>query len=754
MSDEIELVAPGDVPPAEGTWKVRSNCHFCGYLCGLTATVTDGRVTDLEPDPTRYPYDQSVLAGCPRWRTTIAFLESEDRVNYPLKRVGERGSGRWRRVGWDEALADISARLLALKERYGAETLATAIGGPHATYWPLHRFLSLFGSPNNMGIGQICWNPRIWMEAVTYGWPVAPAIDEVTGGLFLWGTNPAESDNSLFWRAIQGMARQGLPVVVVDPRETRTARVASLWLAPKPGTDPVVALGLIREVIAQGGVNQAFVDQWCSGFEELAQQAAPYTPQRVEELTGVPAEKLVAAAAVWSSGVPVALVSGRGIDQLGPNTYQIHRAINCLRAITGNVDRDGACHLMTKPTFIPEVELEMSDRLAPEQREKSLNRGVISLQTWEGWEAISELTAKVGGNRLPARYLTSVHPGRVWQAALTGDPYPVRALVTMGCNPLVTYGDTRLVHDAIASMDLVVALEYHLTPTAQLADYVLPMAGALERPLLQVDGGVADVAYGGERACDPYFERRSDYDFWRDLGLRCGQSPEDWPDEDLSAAQARTMAPTGLAWDEFCNAGLWATPPVYESYKEHGFATTTGKIELASEFLPRFGGDRVPTPKQLEPLAPGPDAGTVPLTLITGARFLPYYASSYFENPSFRKRHPVPWAEFSPATAARLGLSEGDEVEVGTAHGSVRFSVRITSMVDDVVSVEYGWWYPEKPAGEPGLSGAFERNANVLTGCDVPQGPDDPKADSLIGTWRYGAQPCTVRKAAPRPSER
>ena len=178
-----------------------TNCHFCGYLCGLTATVTDGRVTDLEPDPTRYPYDQSVLAGCPRWRTNIAFLESEDRVNYPLKRVGERGSGRWRRVGWDEALADISARLLALKERYGAETLATAIGGPHATYWPLHRFLSLFGSPNNMGIGQICWNPRIWMEAVTYGWPVAPAIDEVTGGLFLWGTNPAESDNSLFWRA-------------------------------------------------------------------------------------------------------------------------------------------------------------------------------------------------------------------------------------------------------------------------------------------------------------------------------------------------------------------------------------------------------------------------------------------------------------------------------------------------------------------------------------------------------------------------
>ena len=744
--EDIEMVAPGEVPPATGTWKAKTNCHFCGYLCGLIATVEDGRVVDLAPDTSRYPYEESVIMGCPRWRNNITFLESKDRVNYPLRRVGERGSGQFERISWDEAMTDIAERLQSLRDTYGAEMLATAIGGPHATFWPLHRFLSLFGTPNNMGIGQICWNPRIWMDAITFGWTIEPALSNATSGLFLWGTNPAESDNSLFWRAIRDMSRAGTPVVVVDSRLTRTAKVASLWLAPKPGTDTTLALGLIREVIEQGGVDTEFVERWCHGYDELAAHVAPYTPEVVERVCGVSADDLRAAAAIWASHKPVALISGRGIDQLGPNTYPVHRAICCLRAITGNFDRDGACHLHTKSTFIPEVDLEFSDRLAPEQRAKSLNEGVITLQTWEGWEAISELTRKVDGNRLPARYLASVHPGRIWNAAVTGDPYPVRALIAMGCNPLVTYGDTKLVYEALQAMDLVVSLEYHLTPTAQMSDYVLAIAGALERPVLQVDGGVADVAYGGERAVDPYFERRTDYDFWRELGLRLGQDPADWPDATLSEAQARTMAPIGVTWGEFCQMGIWSVYPEFGTYEKNGFGTTTGKIELASEFLPRFGGDRLPTPKPIEQLGEAGEKGE-PLTLITGARFLPYYASSYFENPDFRKRHPRPWAEFSPATAERLGFAAGDTVIISTERGEVPFEVRITEMVDDVVSVEYGWWYPEKPVGGDSLSGVWESNANVLTTCDVPAGWDDPKADALIGTWRYGAIPCHVRRA-------
>ena len=142
----------------------KTNCHFCGYLCAFHATVEDGRVVDLEPDPSRYPYDPKVLAGCRRWKMNLDVLDGDDRVNYPLRRVGERGANNWERVSWDEALDDIAQRLSKLRDQYGSETLASMIGGPHASFWPLHRFMNMFGSPNNMGIGQICWNPRIWMD--------------------------------------------------------------------------------------------------------------------------------------------------------------------------------------------------------------------------------------------------------------------------------------------------------------------------------------------------------------------------------------------------------------------------------------------------------------------------------------------------------------------------------------------------------------------------------------------------------------
>ena len=150
----------------------KTNCHYCGYLCAFEARVEDGVVTELVPDPTRYPYDTKIVSRCRRWRMNIDKLYDEERVNYPLRRVGERGSGKFERVSWDEAIQDISTRLKALIAEHGPWTVASAIGGPHTVYWPLHRFMNLLGSPNNMGIGPICWNPRIWMDTMTYGWSI------------------------------------------------------------------------------------------------------------------------------------------------------------------------------------------------------------------------------------------------------------------------------------------------------------------------------------------------------------------------------------------------------------------------------------------------------------------------------------------------------------------------------------------------------------------------------------------------------
>ena len=727
-----------------------TNCHYCGYCCAFLATVEDGRVVDLQPDPSRYPYDERVLAGCRRWRMNLDALDGADRVNHPLRRVGERGADAWERVSWDEALDDVAGRLRALADRYGSETLASAIGGPHASFWPLHRFMNLFGSPNNMGIGQICWNPRIWMDALTFGWTVEHDITPgLTECLFLWGTNPAQSDNSLFWRSIVKLAKSDAALVVIDPRRTQAAALADVWLPVRPGTDCTLALALMHVIIEEGLIDRDFVEEWCHGFDELAEHVKPYTPARAAQVCGVSEEDIVRAARLFGGARAAALVSGRGIDQVGENVAPTHRAICCLRAITGNVDRQGACVLAEAADFVPEVEMEMTDALAPEHRARCLNTPFTPLQSYEGYEKARALTEKLG-RRLPERYLTSAAPDLVLRAMETGEPYPIRALIVNATNPLLTYADTHRVFKAFMGLDLLVVLDYYLTPTASIADYVLPIAGAIERPILQVHGGVANMGYGGPAAVEPYYERRTDYDVFRELGIRLGQQ-EAWPEETLQEAFAAQLARTGMEWDYYCACGIYFQPPAYEKHliprpdgEPQGFATTTGKVELTSEFLPQVGGTRLPEPAGHASLC-SPDLvarvkaeGGAHLRMITGSRKQPYNASMYFNNPAFRKKSPVPVAEVSEGTARRLGLSEGDVVELSTDNGSARFVLAVAKMRDDLVNVDYGWWHPEWEPGAPDFGGMWESNVNCLTSCAL--------AEPMIGTWSYNDIDCVLKR--------
>ena len=765
----------------------KTNCHFCGYLCAFEAEVEDGRVVGLACDPTRYPYDENVLRGCRRWPMNLKVLDDPKRVNYPLRRVGERGSGQWERVSWDEALDDIAARLGALIEKHGPQTLASAIGGPHASYWPLHRFMNLLGSPNNMGIGQICWNPRIWMEAVTFGWTVEADIDPArTGALFIWGTNPAQSDNSAFWRSLLAFAKSDVPLVVIDPRRTQVAAKADLWLPVRPGTDCALALGLIHVIIEEGLYDQEFIEQWCHGFDELADAAKEYTPARVAEACGLDAQDIQEAARIFASAPAAALVSGRGVDQGGRAVAPAHRAIACLRAITGNVDRPGSCVLTEQSDFVPEADLEMSALLGPEQRAFCLNTPYTPLQSYEGYAKVNGLTERLGRS-LPLRYLTSAHPDLVLKAMLEGSPYPVRALFVEATNPLLTYGDTHRVFEALSSLDLLVVLEYYMTPTASLADYVLPAAGAMERPLFQAHGGVANIGYGGPAAVEPYYERRADYDFFREMGIRFGQA-EHWPDGTLEDAYRTTLAPTGMTWEEFCRTGIYCRPPGFFKHerlgadgKPVGFATTTGKIELASEVLPELGGPRLPqweqggqgdgmvlshlmgqgdglilshfakeAPDSLPTRQNGTEPGRPPvpsqakggrLALITGARKQPYNASMFLNIEAFREGYPAPLAEMSPATAKGLGLVAGDTVVLATDQGQARFTLKTAAMRDGLVSADYGWWFPEWEPGAPGFGGIWESNVNLLTDCSVSKG------EAMIGSWPYNALECAVWKS-------
>ncbi len=731
----------------------KSNCHFCGYLCAMDVTVEDGRAVEIKPDVTRYPYDERVLAGCRRWPLNLDFLDDENRVNHPLRRAGERGAGVWERVSWEEALDDIAKRLSELRTEHNAGVLASMIGGPHTSFWPLHRFMSLFGSPNNVGIGQICWNPRIWMDVITFGWTVEADITAETGCMFIWGTNPAESDNSLFWRTIIKTGKdESVKLVVIDPRFTKTARQADLWLAPSPGTDTTLALGLIHVIIERKLYDKAFVNEWCSGFDELIEHVKPFTPEHVERVCGVPAQDVITAATWFAERSPSALVSGRGVDQVGACVAPTHRALCILRAITGNIDRPGSCILAEGSDFVPEVDLELSLTNFDALNELCLNTDVTPLQCYEGYKMVEEVTERLG-RKLPARYLTSAHPDLVLRAMETADPYPIRALIVEATNPLLTYADTHRVYDALMGLDLIVVLDYFLTPTAQLADYVLPSASAIERPTFQAHGGVANFVYGGDAAVEPYHERKTDYEIFRELGLRLGQD-EHWPDPDFASACERALAPSGFDWEAYCEIGAYFVPPAPFKHlmpdadgAPKGFATRTGKIELASEMLEALGGERLPTQGAHRSLCTEAfvreceKEGWKHVDLITGGRKQPYNASMYLHVPVFRASYPEPLVEMSEATAREIGVDAGDYVTLATTGGDAMFKVAIIPMKDGLVHADYGWWYPERPYDPKDMQGIWESNINMLTSCSLED------AEPMIGTWSYNAIDCMIKKA-------
>jgi thiosulfate reductase/polysulfide reductase chain A len=721
-------------------------CHFCHVNCGMLAYVEDGKLVKLIGDP---EHPTNFGAQCLQAALALDHLDHPQRINFPLQRVGERGSGQFRRVGWDEALNDIAARLTGIREHCGAEAIATLGGTNRTNDFARRRFFNLLGSPNVANTAPNCWIPNFLAEVSTYGW--GSFDSEVMSGarcIVAWGHNPGASYLPGMRDFMQARETTGVKLIVIDPRFSETAAKADLWLPVRPGSDNALTLAWLNVIIGEGLYDSDFIWDWTVGFQDLASRVRGYDPDWAAGKTGVPASRIAEAARMYATARPACIVGGVATDQLGRGSTAGAQARAALRAICGNLDVPGGDVMPgPHPTYLTDWEMELNELLPEGQRAKQIGCDRFKLNSWPGYELLNENMLRVWGKGIPAEWFCEANPPLLYRAMITGRPYPVRAAIILADNPLVSYANSKLVHQALTSLDLLVTMEYWMTPSAALADYILPSASWLERPLVATTFGVSDWLIASERAVEPLYERKTDIFFWKELGSRMGQA-EYWPWKSEEELFLSRLASLGYGADTFQafvhNYRCDFTAKEYRKYLKKGFATRSGKVELRNSTLEQLGYD--PLPHYVEPpfsKEARPDlAVAYPLTLIAGGGFNPYFRSEQRMICRLRLMSPYPRVAINPSLAEEYGIQDGDWVWIETHMGRVRQKAMLTPAVaPDTIQAERGWWYPEQEIGEPVLMGVFESNINVCL-------DDDPDTcDEACGSWCARGIGCRVEKA-------
>jgi anaerobic selenocysteine-containing dehydrogenase len=696
---------------------LKSVCRSCHGGCGVLLHVEDGVLVKVAGDR-ESPLNHGRL--CPIGTATLDLVYHPDRLKYPMRRLGERGSGQWRRISWDEALDEISARLLAIRERYGPEAIALGTGtGRHHIRW-VSRFGHALGTPNwcEPGFAQ-CFHPRVNTSILTFGdLPVCDYTGDVPPRCILfWGHNPLNSgpDGETRFSVREALAHNP-DVIVIDPRQTELAKRAKVWLRVRPGADDALALAVLNVIIGERRYDEPFVQAWTHGFEALAERVKPHTPEWAEPITWVPADQIRAAARLFADTKPAMLEWGCALEHT-PKCIQTVRAVSMLPALTGNIDVPGAwvfgMHGLGRfPSLI--------ENLTPEANAKRLGADRFKLLGGEGAD-------------LPAAHIPTL-----LQAMREGKPYPVKAFLIFGGNALTTYANASQVYDSLLKLDFMVNADLFMTPTAELADIVLPAASWPElNQLAGLPTIAANVVLAQQKAVR-IGECRSDEEIFVELARRMKLPVGTEAVEDVLDAQLAAGG-LGLTFDELKQRGFVKVPFKYRKFEPGGFKTPTGKIELYSTRLEQMGYSPLPYYEEAPetPVSAPEVAEDFPLVLTTGGRIPFFFNSEHRQIAKLRKACPDPLAEIHPETAARHGIADGDWMWIETRRGRMRQRAKLTAGIDPrVVSAQHGWWFPNEAAPQYGV---WRSNVNLLT-------DNQPPYDPAMGTYQLRALLCRVAR--------
>jgi len=682
----------------EDTRAIKTLCHMCDEDCGITVHVSDGtavRVEGMAEHPLSY------FEVCPKARAILDYVYAPDRLKFPQMRVDDT----WRRISWDEALDTIAKKLEDIRKKDGMKAVAILQGygtGHEELKWYMQRFSDVYGTPNFASIGSLCYHARAIGLGLTYGGVAMPDYQNAKC-ILIWGCNPKESvgRSSKGWLTENYLASNKRPakLVVIDPRRTPFAKVADVHARIRPGTDAALGLGMLNVIIQEGLYDRDFVDRWTVGFEELAKHIENYPPEKVEEITYVPANIIEDIARIYATSKNACIIHDEGVDG-NRNGVQAARTIGILEAVTGNIDVAGG------NVFPPKLSLTYL-RIPENLKEKPLGAEEYPLY-YEFW-----------------------HEGQAmvwWDTLLTGKPYPLKAMIIAGANPLLTFPNTAKVRRALEKLDLLVVFDDFMTETAKMADIVLPASTFLERTQHK-EYGSRNTGYVTLRraAVGPLWESWPDWKFWFKLAKRMGYQ-EYFPWNDVEEAIEFLLKPSEVTLERLKQnpGGVHLVEKRRRSYEDRGFGTPSKKVEIYSEKLRKYGYEPLPVHVEPEesPVSSVELAKDYPLILTTGSRIFEYTHSQLRNIPRLRERVPYPYAEINPKTARESSIRDSDEVVVESKRGVIKVKVKVTEDVPTwLVNIPHGW---------------AEANVNLLT--------DDGGRDPISGFPPLKSLLCRVRK--------
>jgi anaerobic selenocysteine-containing dehydrogenase len=375
--------------------------------CGLLVTVRDGKVVKVQGDP-----DSPISLGfvCPKGLAAAERVHHPDRLRMPLLRKGARGEGAWEEISWPRALEILSAKFREVMEQFGPQALLFAQGAPKGLeFWIMMRLANALGSPNVAGIGNMCHMPREISSVITFGfWPEVD-YDHPPACIVLWGSNLDQTnEEATISSRLRRALDRGSRLLVVDPRPTRMAKKADLWLKPKPGSDAALAMGIMKAMVDEQLVDTEFLRDWSVGYHDLRKRLEDYPPERVEEMTWVPSGQVREAARLYGGSKPAAIQMGNALEHTAW-AHQSCRAVACLMALGGNLEVPGGNIRPSPPSCIPPRDLVLAHRLPDRRKGCSATHGTCTLfwppcpPRWRPWPCS-------GRSLTPSRQPTSRAP--------------------------------------------------------------------------------------------------------------------------------------------------------------------------------------------------------------------------------------------------------------------------------------------------------------------------------------------------------